>query len=434
MVVDEFGTAVYIAISVAVLVAPVPFLAALTINAFILRSRGRLGSLGSALVAFTGGLMLGVFLLADIGILLQLPILLVLMAIVTGRWRARRRREAGWLLVGAALPWMFLYGFTIAATLTGAAPYPPLQTLSRVAVGLVPLAIGIALTGRGDPPPAEPRMDARAGQPGSRDIGSIAHAIREPTFVGPFGLQEVSLLVAIIAALLVVPFLVRDLPGVLRVVLTSGVAAVLGTEAYIRAMTPRSRRAFEAFSWLGEWEVARAKRAVGQLPVGRDDAVDWLVDHPVGPIAIADELPVRIEIELLAGRRDEARALLEQLPTDTPWERFEQAALRDLVDWRAGGDGFLDLMRESAREILPPDGDERLRAEVTIAVAEVRRRMADGRADAGDAALPLVDVRKRLGPRADGQVGRALRWRLLPQLLFVSLILSTAGEIVGGTF
>lgn len=91
-------------------------------------------------------------------------------------------------------------------------------------------------------------------------------------------------------------------------------------------------------------------------------------------------------------------------------------------------------MHESAREILPPDGDERLRAEVTIAVAEVRRRMADGRTDAGDAAVPLVEVRDRLGSRADGQVGRALRWRLLPQLLIVSLILTTAGELLGGTF
>ena len=60
--------------------------------------------------------------------------------------------------------------------------------------------------------------------------------------------------------------------------------------------------------------------------------------------------------------------------------------------------------------------------------------MADGRTDAGDAAVPLVEVRERLGARADGQVGRALRWRLLPQLLIVSLILTAAGELLGSTF
>jgi hypothetical protein len=91
-------------------------------------------------------------------------------------------------------------------------------------------------------------------------------------------------------------------------------------------------------------------------------------------------------------------------------------------------------MHESAGEILPPDGDERLRAEVTIAVAEVRRRMADARTDAGDAAVPLVEVRELLGARADGQVGRALRGRLLPPLLFLCLILTAAGELLGGTF
>ena len=429
---DQFQSAIEIAVSIAVLVAPVPFFVSVVVGAFWVSSRGRLGQRGTAIVSFTGGLMLGTFLLVGIGVAVRLPLLLVVVALVIGRWRARRRGSAGWLLVGAALPWTLLYGLFAAVMLAGDIAYSPQETLAMLALGVIPLAVGIALARRGDPPPPEPRMDAHAGQPGSRDIGSIAHAIREPSFVGPFGLQEISLLVAIVAAFLIVPFVVRDLPGVLRVVLTSTVAAALGTEAYIRVMTTRSRRAFEAFSWLGEWELARAKRAVGRLPMSRDDAIDWLVAHPLGPIAMADELPVRIEIELLAGRRDEARALLEQLPTDTPWARFELAALRDLVDWRAGGDGFLPLMEEAAREILPADGDERLRAEVTIAVAQVRRRMADGRMDAGDAAVPLVDVRDRLGARADGQIGRALRWRLLPPLLFVCLVLTTAGELLGG--
>ena len=434
MDVDAFQSAIEVAVSLAVLVAPVPFFVSVVVGAFYLSSRGRIGQLGSAVVSFTGGLMLGTFLLVDIGVVFRLPLLLVVVALVIGRWRARRRWSAGWLLVGAALPWTLLYGLITAVMLAGDISYAPLETLGLLALGAVPLAAGIVLVERGDPPPTEPRMDARPGQPGSRDIGSIAHAIREPSFVGPFGLQEISLLVAIVAAFLVVPFVVRDLPGVLRIALTSAVAAALGTEAYIRAMTPRSRRAFEAFSWLGEWELARAKRVVGAVPVTPDDAINWIVALPMGPIAIADELPIRIEVELLAGRRDEARALLEQLPRDTPWELFELAALRDLVDWRSGGDGFLDLMHESAREILPPDGDERLRAEVTIAVAEVRRRMADGRTDAGDAAVPLVEVRARLGARADGQVGRALRWRLLPQLLILSVILTTAGELLGSTF
>ena len=144
-----------------------------------------------------------------------------------------------------------------------------------------------------------------------------------------------------------------------------------------------------------------------------------------------EALPIRIEIALLAGRQEEARALLQALPNETPWERFEVAALRDLVDWRAGGDGDLAAMEAAARAIAPADGDERLRADVTVAVARVRRNMADGRAAPGDAAGPLVEVRDRLGPRADGQVGRALRRRLIPGLFVALVILTTLGELLG---
>jgi hypothetical protein len=92
-------------------------------------------------------------------------------------------------------------------------------------------------------------------------------------------------------------------------------------------------------------------------------------------------------------------------------------------------------MEAAAEAILPQDSDERLRAEVTIAVARVRRRMADGRSDAGDAAQPLLDVRERLGDRANGQVGRALRPRLLPVLLLLSAlfaVLSVGLNALGG--
>jgi hypothetical protein len=57
--------------------------------------------------------------------------------------------------------------------------------------------------------------------------------------------------------------------------------------------------------------------------------------------------------------------------------------------------------------------------------------MADGRANAGDAVEPLLEVRDRLGRRADGQVGRALRPRLVPMLFLVALIIVTAAEVLG---
>jgi hypothetical protein len=120
------------------------------------------------------------------------------------------------------------------------------------------------------------------------------------------------------------------------------------------------------------------------------------------------------------------------LPSGTPWERFEVAALRDLVNWRSGGDGDLAVMEEAVADILPADSDDRLRAEVTIAVARVRRLMADGRATPGDAVEPFLEVRQKLGRRADGQMGRALRPRIIPGLIVSGIVLGVASQVLGG--
>lgn len=279
---------------------------------------------------------------------------------------------------------------------------------------------------------------APTDQPGSRAIGSIAAAIRGASKIGPFGMSELAMLTAFVATWLLLPLaLPRDAGLLIQIGVPSLVGAVLATEAYVRAMPSRSRRAFEAFSWLGEWELARARATIGGLPTSPGDAEAWLAAHPETKITNLDELPIRIEILLLAGRPEEARAAIARLPVITEWDLFERAALADLVDWRSGGDGDLAAMEAAADELQPPDSDDRLRADVMVAVAKVRRRIADrraadgraadgrgaaeGRAATADALEPLLDVRPRLGHRADGQVGRALRRRLFPVLLVVSL-------------
>jgi hypothetical protein len=237
------------------------------------------------------------------------------------------------------------------------------------------------------------------------------------------------MLVAFVATIAVVPALIPASASVIvRVGLPAIAVAIVGTEAYIRAIPSRSRRAFEAFSWLGEWEIANVRAVTGGgVPTAKSGAVRWLASRPER----LEEAAFRVEVLLFAERIDEARALLDRVPADTGYARFVLAALRDLVDWRAGGDGDLAGMEATAAELLPPDGDDRLRAEVVIATARVRRRMADGRATAGDAVEPLLEVRERLGDRADGQVGRALRPRLWPMLLVMSLLFEVALESLG---
>jgi hypothetical protein len=420
-----------IAIALATFIVPSVFLVVLA-TAAVCRQRGRqLGDTMLALLAFTGGLSLGTLLLFADDISLALPLLVAGGVVVLGRWRARRRVQAGWFLLGVGLP-LVLVGLLILFAPEFVFGSPDLALALSVGAAALAMLAGLALVARGDPAPLAPAMDAPAGQPGSRSMGSIAAAIREPSFVGPFGMPEMAMLIAFIAAWVIVPIVLPpNTNGIVVVALASIVGAVLGTEAYIRAMTTRSRRAFEAFSWLGEWELARAHSAIGgELPTSPQQAVDWLSANPEGPITLPEQLPVRIEILLFAERIDEARAMLERLPTGTPWERFEHAALRDLVDWRAGGDGDLAGMREAAAEIQPRDGDDRLRAEVTIAVARVRRLMAEGRATPDEAVKPFLEVRELLGSRADGQVGRALRPRIIPGLILAGIALGIVSAVL----
>jgi hypothetical protein len=90
-------------------------------------------------------------------------------------------------------------------------------------------------------------------------------------------------------------------------------------------------------------------------------------------------------------------------------------------------------LEEAAALVLPENGDVRLRAEVAVAVARVRRLMADGRRTPGDAAEPLLEVRRRLGARADGQLGRALRPRVLPTFVITSLAFVALSLVGAGT-
>lgn len=424
-----------IAIALATFSVPGIFLAVLAIAAVRRQEGHQLGHSMLALLSFTGGLSLGTLHLFADDVSLSLPLLLAAGVVVVGRWRARRRLQAGWFLLGAGLPLVLVGTLLILAPIPLAGgPDLALDLALVLSVGAAALAVlaGLALVVRGDPAPLPPAIDATAGQPGSRSVGSIASAIREPSIIGPFGMPEMAMLIGFIAAWLIVPLVLpSDTHGILVVGLASIVGAVLGTEAYIRGMTTRSRRAFEAFSWLGEWELARAHRVVGgHLPSSPEQAAEWLSANPEGPITLPEQLPVRIEILLFAERIDEARAMLERLPTGTPWERFEHAALRDLVDWRAGGDGDLAGMRETAAAIVPKDGDDRLRAEVTIAVARVRRLMAEGQTTPDGAVKPFLEVRELLGGRADGQVGRALRPRIIPGLILAGIALGIVSAVL----
>jgi hypothetical protein len=111
------------------------------------------------------------------------------------------------------------------------------------------------------------------------------------------------------------------------------------------------------------------------------------------------------------------------MPASTPAERVDRAVSLDLADRFGGGAGDIPAIEAAAAALEPGDEDGRLRAEVAIAVSRVRRRVAEG-VDPVEAGAPLREVRERLGRRADGQLGRAMRGRLQRALLVVGAVLA----------
>jgi hypothetical protein len=423
-------TSILLVTALLTFVVPAIFLVVLAIAA-IRRNRGEdVGPRTAAALCLLGGLALGLFALFGVSDLLtEGPIVAAAALFVLREWRSGRRSQAGWILAGTALPWTVLWGFYAVAFLLKLETFAPGDIWPSFLVGAVPLLAGVVAIIRGDPAPPPPEASAPAGAPGSRSFGSVAAAIRGPGLVGPFGISEVAALVAFVAAILLVPFaLPSGTPRILAFAIPAVIGASLATEAYIRAMPRDSRLAFEAFSWLGEWELKQAGMSAMRVPSTPGAARRWLDSHPERP----DQLAIRAELLVLAGRPDEARGAADRLPAATPWERWVRTEAIDSIDWRSGGDGDLEGLRAAAADLVPLDGDDHLRAEVAIATTEVRRRMADGRSEPGDAAQPLIEVRKRLGARADGQVGRALRGRLFPAFLIASLVLGGILTLLGG--
>jgi hypothetical protein len=174
---------------------------------------------------------------------------------------------------------------------------------------------------------------------------------------------------------------------------------------------PQDRRAWEAFTWLGEWDLDRYQATAGgpALPT-RDDFRKWLKASPDRP----DLGWIRTELFVMEQQFDKAQAAAEAMPADTPYERLEREAAFASIDWHSGGPGDTARLRAAAAEILPVNGEERLRADVTLAAAEVRRLLAVGDADP---VRPMREVRNRLGARADGILWTALRKRLWSKFL-----------------
>ena len=215
-------------------------------------------------------------------------------------------------------------------------------------------------------------------------------------------------------------------------ILVAGVGAVATgllaalTNAYARP--PAFRRAFEAFVFLGEFELDR----VARLGDGRLSPTIGAMERYVAtaPERAGDRW-LRVEFLGKRGDIETAREMAGRMPDSTAWERMERGASLAWVDWLEGGPGDTSEIRRLVAQIDPHDSDERLRAEVVLACAELRERLANGDADP---AGPLETVRDRLGSHADGVLRKMAR-RAAPAFVRVAVaivaILLVLDRLVG---
>jgi len=410
---------VIVGIALTIVATTIVFLVALAFGA-VRRWRGDTVGRGyGRLLAFLAGLMFGSMLVINAGPMAMIPIVVTILGIAVLSWRRGRGTDAGLIVAGAALPWTGLWAVYAWAMLTDLNDFDPPAVWNGVGIGAVPLAIGLVIAAFGDRRPPGPRQDSHGWQPGARTIGTLSAAILGSP-IGAFGLREVAAVIAIVVVQLVGTLALVLLGVDLTVawIVPSVLGAIAGAEAYIRAMPTFNRKASEAFSWLGDWELVRLREQTGEGPPLSQKAADaWLDRHP----RRADEEWIRAEVLAIAGRYPDAREAALAMPGDTSFERVMRLSTVELVDWLDGRDGDLEALEAAVAEV-PPDTDDGLRAAVALAAARTRRRMSDGRTEAGDAALPLVEVRDRLGDRAKGQFARALRRRVLPTFLGLSVL------------
>jgi hypothetical protein len=334
---------------------------------------------------------------------------------------AGRLSVAGGVLIAAALPATAFAGATLFDGAIGARRIDLVEVVPPFLAGLVGVAIGISLIRFQQTYLARhPELAAQsptgsngggAAGPPARRWDAASRAALGPS-IGGLNLAAIASVIALIAGtqITVVAAHGRPVLEVLALValgsIATGLAAAL---VWAVAWPPVDRRAFEAFAWLGESEFERFR----VLTDGRlAPTIGNMKRHVRNTPERAEDRWIRVEVHAASGQLDEAREIALRLPVDTPVERAEQAVYLEYLDWLAGGPdnpAGAETVRDAVAAILPADGDDRLRAEVSLAIAEVRRRIGSG---AADPSAPLREVRARLGRRADGVLFAAARRQL----------------------
>ena len=279
------------------------------LGAIALRFAGRRpGTRWGTAVTFLIGILVGVFILFTEDDAIQRAITLAVVGFLTlGLLWRDRRVQAGAFLASCALPWTLVWGY-YALQLFQGVPTEPYQVWALFLAGLAPTLIGFGLMVAGDPLPPDPSPSAPPGRPGSRRFGIVAQTVLAPESIGPIPISEIAAFVTAVVTVLAVGLL--GLPFPLEPLIQIILAALAGNAVRLIARPPRARRAYEAFSWLAEWELVRAKALTGRrMPMTQGGVGRWLVEIPDTP----ETGWLRVEGLAWQERFDEAREVIARM-------------------------------------------------------------------------------------------------------------------------
>lgn len=219
---------------------------------------------------------------------------------------------------------------------------------------------------------------------------ALREALRRAQMVGPFPPIAIGLAAGLLASVISAALLRGQLGMPWRLLVDVVVFVVVAALTWLAVQRRDAQAAIEVMTWLNGWETERWERELGRrlpaLPRARPQLLDALPDT-------LGLRPLRVELLMARGQPVEARQRWEQLPADTPWQRFERAALAEWIAWWEDEPDRTAEMDLRAEEL--DDPERTLVARAMIGAARARRAAVSE----GDAIGPLASVRPLLGDR-----------------------------------
>ena len=219
---------------------------------------------------------------------------------------------------------------------------------------------------------------------------ALNEAFKRAESFGPIRPAAIGLAGGLVASYIADGLLAPVVGPPLRQIASAAVFVAVMAPLWLLVQPASVRRAYDVMTWLNGWESERWQDELGRRLTALPRATPAMVDTLPDTMGLR---PLRVELLAANGRLDEARERLALLPTDTPWQRFERAALAEWVAWWSDEPADLSEMHRAVDGI--EDEERRLAARVTVAAAEARRAATAG----GDAVGPLSALRDELGDR-----------------------------------